>query len=48
MNKPLLVFVAVPALLLAGVAVAQYPLMDAAADRLVQRYQQSSCEQLWQ
>jgi alpha-beta hydrolase superfamily lysophospholipase len=37
MNKPLLVFVAVPALLLAGVA-----------DKLVQRYQQSSCEQLWQ
>jgi hypothetical protein len=48
MNKPLLVFVAVPALLLAGVAVAQYPMMDMVADKLIQRYQQSSCEQLWQ
>ena len=47
MNKPLLVFAAVTALLLAGVAAAQYPMMDAVADRLVQRYQQSSCEQLW-
>ena len=48
MSKPLLAFVAVPALLLAGVAVAQYPMMDMVADKLVQRYQQSSCEQLWQ
>jgi hypothetical protein len=39
MNKPLLAFVAVPALLLAGVAVAQYPMMDMVADKLVQRYQ---------
>ena len=26
----------------------QYPLMDEVADRFVQRYLQSSCEQLWQ
>ncbi len=26
----------------------QYPLMDEVADRFVQRYRQSSCEQLWQ
>ncbi len=26
----------------------QYPLMDEVADRFVQRYMQSSCEQLWQ
>ena len=48
MNKPLFMFAAVPALLLAGIAAAQYPMMDMVADKLVQRYQQSSCEQLWQ
>jgi hypothetical protein len=48
MNKPLVVFAAVATLLLTGVAAAQYPMMDAVADRLVQRYQRSSCEQLWQ
>ncbi len=37
----------VPALLFAGVAIAQYPIMDMIADNLVQKYQQSSCEQLW-
>src|SRR5690349_22425171 len=37
------------ALLLANVAAAQqYPMLDAVANRLVQKYQQSSCEQLWQ
>ena len=48
MNKRLLSLAMVPALLLAGVAAAQYPVMDMVADNLVQRYQQSSCEQLWQ
>jgi hypothetical protein len=38
----------VPALLFAGVAIAQYPIMDMIADNLVQKYQQSSCEQLRQ
>jgi hypothetical protein len=47
MNKRLLSLAMVPALLLAGVAAAQYPVMDMVADNLVQRYQQSSCEQLW-
>jgi len=38
-----------PALLVGGVAGAQqYPIMDAVADRVIQKYQQSSCEQLWQ
>ncbi len=49
MSKRLYAFVLVPAvLLLAGVSSAQYPVMDAIADKDVQRYQQSSCEQLWQ
>lgn len=32
----------------AGIAYAQYPILDMVADRVVQRYQSSSCEQLWQ
>jgi hypothetical protein len=48
MNKRLLSLTMAPALLLAGVAAAQYPVVDMVADKLVQRYQQSSCEQLWQ
>ncbi|MGA9724033.1 MAG: hypothetical protein WBQ86_16355 [Candidatus Binatus sp.] len=39
---------ALPVLLFAGVASAQYPLLDAAANRTIQKYQYSSCEQLWQ
>src|SRR5437870_13144087 len=42
-------FALVPALLFAGVAAAQqYPLMDMIADRVIQRYRQASCEQLWE
>jgi len=46
-----LLTVAFPVLLFAGVAIAQYgqhPLLDAAANRTIQKYQYSSCEQLWQ
>jgi len=33
----------------AGIAGAQeYPLMNMVADRVIQKYQQSSCQQLWQ
>jgi hypothetical protein len=35
-------------LLFVGSAVAQYPILDMVADKVVQRYQQSTCEQLWQ
>ena len=42
-------FALVPALLFAGVAAAQqYPLMDMVADRVIQRYREASCEQLWE
>ena len=37
-----------PALLFAGVSSAQYPLLDKAANKVIQKYQNSSCEQLWQ
>jgi len=35
-------------LLIAGVTRAQYPIMDRIADKVVQKYQNSTCEQLWQ
>jgi len=51
-NKQLyLLTVALPVLLFARVASAQYgqhPLLDAAANKTIQKYQNSSCEQLWQ
>jgi hypothetical protein len=48
MIRRLCLFALVPALLFAGVARAQqYPLMDMIAQKVVQKYQQSSCEQLW-
>jgi hypothetical protein len=37
------------ALFLAGVAFAQqYPILDAVAGKVIQKYQSSSCEQLWE
>lgn len=48
-NRLYLLAAALPMLLFAGVARAQqYPIMDQIADRVVQKYQQASCEQLWQ
>jgi hypothetical protein len=41
-------FAVMPALLFAGVAKAQYPIMNEVADKIIQKYQRSSCEQLWQ
>lgn len=35
-------------LVFTGIASAQYPIMDAIAGKVVQKYQASSCEQLWQ
>ncbi|NVH73683.1 hypothetical protein FSB08_14185 [Paraburkholderia sp. JPY432] len=49
MTKHILWFAMAPALLFANVAAAQqYPMLDSVANRIVQKYQQSSCEQLWQ
>jgi hypothetical protein len=42
-------FAIATALLWTNVATAQqYPMLDSVANRLVQKYEQSSCEQLWQ
>ena len=40
--------VMVLALLIVGVAAAQFPMLDMMAERVVQKYQQATCEQLWE
>jgi hypothetical protein len=40
--------VAVVATGVAAIAYAQYPIMDIVADKVIQKYQTSTCEQLWQ
>ena len=34
--------------LMAGIAYAQYPIMNMVADKVIQKYQSASCQQLWQ
>jgi hypothetical protein len=43
-----LIAAALPVLLFAAQSSAQYPIMDEIANKVVQHYQNSSCEQLWQ
>jgi len=43
-----LTLIAVGLFVTAGITCAQYPILDMVADRVVQKYQSSSCEQLWQ
>lgn len=39
--------IAVVTLAAAGIANAQYPIMDMVANKVIQKYQSASCEQLW-
>jgi glucose dehydrogenase len=39
--------IAVTTSMAAGVAYAQYPIMDRVAGKVIEKYQTSSCEQLW-
>lgn len=48
MTKPTMLFAALAATLVAGAAHAQYPILDAVANRVVQKYESSTCEELWQ
>ena len=48
MSKRNWLWVAVPVALFTGAAVAQFPIMDRVADKVIQKYQTSSCQQLWQ
>jgi hypothetical protein len=47
MSKSLWRFSVVPAVFVAGVSLAQYPLLDMVAGRVVQKYEQATCQQLW-
>ena len=38
---------AAAAVTLAGIAAAQFPIMDAVANKVIQKYESSTCEQLW-
>ncbi len=48
MSKRTYLFALALALLFVGVAGAQYPMLDLVADRVIQKYQQATCEQLWE
>jgi hypothetical protein len=48
MTRRVLVFTGVLALVFAGVAGAQFPMLDMVAEKIVQKYAQSTCEQLWE
>jgi hypothetical protein len=45
-KKPIIV--AIAAVAFAGIVGAQYPIMDRVANKVIQKYQSSTCEQLWQ
>ena len=47
MSKRVYLMVAVSALGVAGLAVGQGRIMDMVADKVISKYQSSSCEQLW-
>jgi len=48
MRSRLLWFTVLPMLLASEMASAQYPVLDEVAGRVIQKYQGSSCEQLWE
>ena len=48
MNKRVSVLVVATALCAAGIAGGQGMIMDMVANKVIQKYQSASCEQLWQ
>jgi hypothetical protein len=48
MIRRVFVFAGGLALLFASVAGAQFPILDMVAEKVVQKYAQSTCEQLWE
>ena len=48
MIRRISLFVSVAFLLSVGVASADHPILDMVADKVVQKYQNSTCEQLWE
>ena len=48
MNKRVYLWVGVSALCAAGIALAQGPILNMVAEKVISKYQSSSCEQLWE
>ncbi len=48
MTKRAFLFTVLLTLLFVGLAGAQYPILDMVANKVIQKYQQATCEQLWQ
>jgi hypothetical protein len=48
MNKRHYLYAVLPALLFAGTVRADYPLMNIIADKVIDKYQTATCEQLWE
>jgi len=48
MKKRFNLYAMVPALMLAGIASADYPLMNMVADKVIDKYKNATCEQLWE
>ena len=48
MNKRVVLAASAAVLFVSGVALAQYPILDRIAEKAFNKYQSSSCEQLWQ
>ncbi len=48
MSKQTYLFALVLALLFVSVAGAQHPILDMIASKVIQKYQNETCEQLWQ
>lgn len=48
MLKRSCLFAVLGALLLVGGAQAQYPILDMIAQRVIEKYQSATCEQLWE
>ena len=48
MTKYVGLFALMVTVFLGGVASAQFPILDLIAEKVVQKYQSSSCEQLWE
>jgi hypothetical protein len=47
-KRPYLCVVLLPLLYLSVAEAQQYPILDAVANKVIQKYQQSTCEQLWE
>ncbi len=48
MNKRVVLAASAAVLFASGVALAQYPILDRIAEKVITKYQTSTCEQLWE